>query len=496
MNQPRRYPGAKPFAENQAHIFYGRDEAINGLHRLVRQEELVVLHAKSGIGKSSLIKAGLLPMVRKEESFYPIEVRLFAASNTDTTPPVDTMHKVIELATANQQAAAFLDKLIPEDNSLWRTLKHYQLSQAATWTKEKEAPSILLIFDQFEELFTYPPSQQLAFRRQLAEALHTRLPQRYWDTLSLYEGMDGPLSAAERQLLQEPMRIHVLMAIREDRIHLLGGLADYLPMISKNWFELQHLSESEATQAIEAPASREGDFATLPFTFQPEARNAIIQYLSEDSTDGIDSTQLQVICDFIDRRAGEEAARVITQESLGDLKQITEQYYRDKLADITDPEQQLIARKLIEDELIYEQAERRLSLFSGVILDYGLTEESLKILVDGYLLRAEPDLRGGYNYELSHDSLVKPILEAKRERVAKEAQAERERQAREQQAKLEQAEKEKRAARRLNVILFGLLGLAILAIGAAVWGLMSANNSRKESEKLRGVAQAEADRAE
>jgi hypothetical protein len=246
-------------------------------------------------------------------------------------------------------------------------------------------------------------------------------------------------------------------------------MADYLPMISKNWFILEHLNEVEAVAAIEEPAALVGDFATAPFTFAPATRDAIIEYLSTDKIGGIESTQLQVICDAIDRRTATDTDRLITPERAGDLRQITEQYYWDKLADIEDEDQRQLARLLIENELIYEQAERRLSLFSGQITDHGLQPETLQLLVKGYLLRAEPDLRGGYNYELSHDSLVAPILKAKRERVVEEEKVKALALAKKQEAVLAEEKDKSRRARRLNSILFGLLALAVIAIGISVY---------------------------
>lgn len=481
MSQQRRYPGAKPFAENQANVFYGRDQASSNLHRLIKQEELVVLHAKSGVGKSSLIKAGLLPQIRTTSSFTPLEIRLGAAGSGGALAPILTTRRLIDQQLRTKQETAFLDKLLPDDPSLWRSLKQLQIQQESNLEVASEAPGFLLIFDQFEELFTYNRSEQLDFRRQLAEALYTALPQRYWDILSLYDAKNSPLTLQDRQRLQTPLRVHVLMAIREDRIHLLGSLADYLPMISNHWFELEHLTEKEAKQAIIAPANSSGDFATLPFTFTPEACDSIIQYLSK-GIDGIESTQLQVICDAVDRKIAYKSERKVSPAILGDLENITANYYWEKLEDITDLDQRTAARRLIEDDLIFEDAERRLSLFGGQINQMGIYPETLKILVDGYLLRAEPDLRGGYNYELSHDSLVKPILEAKRDRVETEKAAERANLAKEQAAKLAAAQEKSRKARRLNTILFSLLGLAIMAICTSVYFIYDANTARQEAE--------------
>ncbi|PHI19071.1 hypothetical protein CEQ90_14955 [Lewinellaceae bacterium SD302] len=457
---------------------------------MVKQEDQVVLHAKSGIGKSSLIKAGLLPRIRKDRSLEPVEFRLYASSSAKSRDPLSTTKEVLfaNLAGGTNPDTP-LDKLLPNDRSLWNQLKEIQLDRIAKDAEKAYAdPPLLLIFDQFEELFTYSRQDQLAFRSQIAEAISGRMPQRYWDILSLYEGQEGPVSAEEKRLLMRPMRIKVLFAIREDRIHLLGELSDYLPAISKNWFKLDHLNAEEATRAIEAPARQPGEFATAPFTYAGDLRNNIISYLSGDY-EGIESAQLQVICDAIDRKMQHDDERTATVEKIGDLENITANYYWEKIDEIKDPEQQMAARKLIEEQLIFEEAERRLTLFEGQIIDSGVSKDTLDTLIDTYLLRAEPDLRGGYNYEISHDSLIKPILEAKRERFVLErviAQEEKEKVHAERLAK-EIAENKK--SRRLNIILTALLALATLTTTTSIYYYYQVDRERRRTRELLDISE-------
>jgi hypothetical protein len=485
MNKSRRYAGASPFNEEQSNIFFGREAAASTLHRLIRQENIVVLHSKSGIGKSSLIRAGLLPIIRRANSMEPVEFRLFAAASSEARSPLAITKEVLrkKLETKSKDLTP-IDKLLPNDNSLWRILKEIQIRRLMEDREKAIAdPPLLLIFDQFEELFTHSRQEQLYFRSQLAEATTNRLPQRYWEILSLYEGMEGPVTVEEKKLLMRPMRIHVLTAIREDRIHLLGELTDYLPAIGKNWFKLDHLNEQEATRAIEAPARQLGDFATPAFTFAPELRKEIIHYLSSEYV-GIESAQLQVICDAIDRKMAKQSSRVATLDITGELENITSNYYWEKIKAIDNEEQELAARRLIEEQLIFEEAERRLTLYGGQILETGLEQETLDILIDSYLLRSEPDVRGGYNYEISHDSLIRPILEAKHERLVEEQNEERKQKEADQAARLAKEIKENRRSRRLNIILTVLLTFSVAAGAFSAYYYFDAKKSETRAEDL------------
>ena len=79
-----RYPGATPFSVEQEHIFFGRAQDTENLFRLVRRETMVVLYGKSGLGKSSLINAGLIPRFREEGAYHPVSVRFYAHSEGST----------------------------------------------------------------------------------------------------------------------------------------------------------------------------------------------------------------------------------------------------------------------------------------------------------------------------------------------------------------------------------------------------------------------------
>ena len=63
-----RYPGAKNFTTEQAHLFMGRDDDKEKLYQMIAARQIVVLYGKSGMGKSSLLNAGIIPLLDNELS--------------------------------------------------------------------------------------------------------------------------------------------------------------------------------------------------------------------------------------------------------------------------------------------------------------------------------------------------------------------------------------------------------------------------------------------
>src|SRR5438552_5608363 len=75
VDRDNPWPGLTSFTEETRGLFFGRDKETDELSRLVRREALTVLFGQSGLGKSSLLQAGLFPLLR-ENDHLPLYLRL------------------------------------------------------------------------------------------------------------------------------------------------------------------------------------------------------------------------------------------------------------------------------------------------------------------------------------------------------------------------------------------------------------------------------------
>lgn len=460
MKIRHRYPGARPFETGEEAMFFGREQDVEKLQAQLRLNQLLVLYAKSGLGKSSLLNAGLLPQLEQDDGFRSFSVRFQAYQPTqdDVVLPLDRTSVVLH------SVSPLLDRIADEQpKSLWYLLKSWQLS-----TEGKGGT--VLVFDQFEELFTYPIKAVEAFAQQLATLLYTTIPDHYRKGLEskLAENPDA-FTATELELLHKPLHIRFIMAIRSDRYSLLDRLKPFVPDLLASTYELQALSLSQAEDAILNPAYEQGSYASPTFDFEDHAIDHLINFLSQGRTQAIESFQLQILCEYIERKLVISQGKTqIMETDLVDPQQILEGYYFDKLSEIKNPEKQLAVRKLIEEGMVFEQEERRLSLYEGQIENtYGLSKELLNQLVASHLIRAEPSLRGGYTYELSHDTLVGPILKAKAERLRSEEEKQKAEIAQQRMEELSVERQQKARARRLAMIMSITALLALVATGFA-----------------------------
>jgi hypothetical protein len=72
-----RYPGAQPFSDDDfsRKVFFGRESAAQVLTDKILANRMVIVYARSGLGKTSLLQAGVAPRLR-EEGFLPLFVRV------------------------------------------------------------------------------------------------------------------------------------------------------------------------------------------------------------------------------------------------------------------------------------------------------------------------------------------------------------------------------------------------------------------------------------
>lgn len=472
-----RYPGVKPFETSDQHIFFGRDQDIADLYDLLVLEKLVVLFGKSGYGKSSLLNAGILPKFQNalpdsDVAYQPITVRFNLYVDDKSIPPLEQVRRRLLEETNENPEGNFLT-----NDTLWQQFKKRQAAADRHF---------LLVFDQFEEFFSYPPAQQIQFKEELAELLYKTLPQAVRDALDTF-------TAEQRRYLSRKLDVKAVFAIRSDRMSDLDSLKDKLPAILYKRYELKGLSPEQARQAIIAPAAlpkEKDDFISEPFHYTEGALDKIVQELSATEQiasaagnirSGIEAFQLQILCQYIEnevingriRDRNNDGKPDVDAADLPEIANVYEAYYRSQLDRLT-PTEREAARELIEYGLLYEDTQkgeaRRLSVDADLLVQQfaaqGATHDLLKRLENTFLLRREMNTLGGYNYELSHDTLIAPVLKAKAEREAEKERRNAERRAQEAEA---QAREERRRSRRATI--FAIVGflLAAVAIGFGIW---------------------------
>lgn len=134
------YRGLEPFTAGQAGMFFGRDADIAALTGRVRAQPVVVVAGPSGVGKSSLVQAGLVAALQAER-------RWSVALARPGGDPWLRLAAALVRAQRGQQAEVSLEEAQREAGRLRRE----GLSPVARFLRSQDRP-LLVVVDQFEEL--------------------------------------------------------------------------------------------------------------------------------------------------------------------------------------------------------------------------------------------------------------------------------------------------------------------------------------------------------
>jgi conflict system STAND superfamily ATPase len=188
IDQQNPWPGLGAFDEASERFFNGRANESAELRRLVLNAPLTVLFGASGLGKTSLVQAGLFPLLRKDH-FLPVYVRL---DLRDRNAP---LMEQVKLVLEEQIRAHRIDApALNGDESLWQCLHRAGLE---LWSQQNQLLTPLLVFDQFEEVFTLGaenPAAIVRLRTELADLIENRLPAALAKALQENEAVGAGLS--------------------------------------------------------------------------------------------------------------------------------------------------------------------------------------------------------------------------------------------------------------------------------------------------------------
>jgi hypothetical protein len=387
--------GANPYVGPRAletgELLFGRDDEVVDLLNQLIADRVVLLYAVSGAGKTSLIRAGLLPGL-ESRGFAPLPV-----VQVRDEPPAGVRCNRYRMSVLQR-----LESARPEGDRLAATeLAGMALGQYLRERLPKAPGGRVLIFDQFEDVLRIDPTDA-----------------------DVKEEFFKDVGAALREI-----GVWAVFSMREEYVAGLDPYLKHLPTRLASRFRLAMLSESAAKEAMCGPAAAAG----VPF--HPKVAGDLLQQLllvKVQLLDGrvetkrgpsVEPVQLQVVCQLLWDRKPPAAPEIGSEALVGfSVDQALEQYYTGKVetAARAAGAKEAQVRRWVENKLITTQ-QLRGQVLKGPTDTEGLPNAVIDGLVGAYLVRAEQRL-GGIWFELTHDRLVDPIRRNNREWFASRLQ--------------------------------------------------------------------------
>jgi hypothetical protein len=383
---PSTNPYVGPRAYETGEVLYGRERELETLFAQLLSERIVLFYSPSGAGKTSLIRAALVPK---------LEATGFAVLPVIRVNREETGVPEIDQAVPNRYLRSclhYLGESLPGDREPPIDVVSRGFADYLNWRRQQagEPDREVLIFDQFEEIVTLDPTDQGAkseFFAQVGEALRD---ERRW----------------------------ALFSLREDYIAALEPYRHTVPTRFRTRVRLDLLGADMARVAIREPADLHGR------EFEDAAAQKLVDDLRRvhvQRTDGtvevalgpyVEPVQLQVVCRQLWNQLSADERKIQLRHiaALGDTDRALGDYYAETVATVaegTGVEEQLI-REWCSEMLITEKGIRG-QVLRGADQSAGLPEQAVAGLVDRHLVRAE-QRRGVAWLELAHDRLVAPVL--------------------------------------------------------------------------------------
>jgi HEAT repeat protein len=349
-----------PFEIEDAGIFFGRDAATKALYNTVLADRLTVLHAKSGAGKTSLLKAGLSPRLIRE-GYLPVYARAY-----------DDLVRAIKLALAPPSLGPWPELLSQLTLQEFLGLVCKELS--------RDIRGLVIILDQFEEFFVFWPERD--HRQPVIDALG-----------DCYDDKTLP--------------IHLVIVIRGDYFANLADFDKRIPTVFHNQYRLESMTREEAEAAISGPVAQlDGEVSYEP---------ALLKTLLDDlARGGIQLPHLQIICTRLYEGLAKAETKITldSYEALGKAQGVLGRYLQEVLDQL--PGRGAKIAKAVLVELVSSEATKRVLsyevLAARVEAEKAELEDVLTRLVNARLLRRD-ETRGGIAYELAHEYLIGAISE-------------------------------------------------------------------------------------
>lgn len=479
VDEEHPWPGLASFSEQDAYFFKGRESDIEKLFSLVNRERLTVLLGVSGLGKSSLLQAGLFPRLRQNKVF-PVTIRLDFGDAS-----VGLQEQVFAAIDRQVQEKAIESPVHQSDETLW---EYFHRKHTEFWDARNQMVVPLLCFDQFEEIFTLGGGNQRRidalneFITALADLVEGRCPARVKARLE-----KNPDGVKHFSFSRHPYKL--IFSLREDYLADLEELRSVMPSVIHNRFRLLHMNGKQALAVVNQTKGR------LIASNVAESIVRLVGGKQGDeqqklSTLRIEPALLSLICrELNERRIAVGASQINAQLVASNSQQILENFYENSLAGHS-PE----LRCFIEDKLITVSGFRNSEAYDNALGIPGITKEALDQLVQCRLLRLE-ERDGIVRIELIHDRLRDVVRKSRDQRQLQEKnrKAEQDRlkaQQREQAAKEELAKSKRRA---FSYAILALICLITTVLSAWNWRSAQQANS-KAQQTLAAVEFREAQR--
>jgi TPR repeat protein len=357
----RPYPGLRPFEAYEWSIFFGRERMVEDVIERLAVSGLVMVHGASGAGKSSLIRAGVLPKMARQHLRHGAPW-LTAAMRPSGGP---LWNLAVELAKLRGEGDN--DKLVGEIVGRL-SVRGATLANVAGGIGGLAGSSLCLLVDQFEELFRFEKETS----REEAEVF--------------VELIGAAARQGETPVAEGEADVRVVVTMRSEFLGDCARFDGLAETINKTQYLVPRMDEDALLRAVRRPASMYGGTIT-----EETARRLIGPVRGREDELPLLQHGLMLMWEDAVRRT-QPGHRIVIDgdivDAAGGLAELLSQHADSILAAVApDPRRQALVERLfraLTDVNAEGSAIRRPRRFADLAAEIGASKEELRPILDGY----------------------------------------------------------------------------------------------------------------
>lgn len=373
--RPNPFPGLRSFESQDSDLFFGRESHIRELRTKLSATRFLALVASSGSGKSSLVKAGLVPSLLREKlggmASEEWNILLFKPGATPIRSLAQALQKNV---SGSENGFEALEVALRKDSGQVPNLL----------LRAFPGQSTLLVIDQFEEVFRYGSGEENGETAQLIGLI-----------MDMVWLPDSP--------------VYVVLTMRSDYLDACTNYEGFTEMINQGYYLLPKMNPQEIRQAIVRPIEAQGAAIT------PELTDRLIDEIGS-SYERLPVLQHALMRTW-DHWEGQHTQKPINQthyEAIGTMQEAISRHAEEIFHAMPDTKSRLATEKLFKSLIELAPGDigiMRPARLRKIMRVTGLSEELLTDVINRLRQQGVSFLTPSYTQKIDQESFIDISLE-------------------------------------------------------------------------------------